>query len=53
MCQRGEALAGLPPAHAVMPGFMPGIPLHLALQRDRDRDGRDKPGHDGEEEANQ
>jgi 23S rRNA (cytidine1920-2'-O)/16S rRNA (cytidine1409-2'-O)-methyltransferase len=29
-----------------MPGFMPGIPIALH-QRMYDRDGRDKPGHDG------
>src|SRR5262249_16755642 len=50
-------MSGFPPAlrytmiarmeassNAVMPGLVPGI--HVLLSRDKDVDGRDKPGHD-------
>jgi hypothetical protein len=30
-----------------MPGLVPGIHV-LTVQREKDVDGRDKPGHDGE-----
>jgi nucleoside-diphosphate-sugar epimerase len=32
----------------VMPGLVPGIPIHGATQCQRHRDGRDKPGDDGQ-----
>jgi hypothetical protein len=31
-----------------MPGLVPGIHVLLGLQKKKDVDGRDKPGHDGE-----
>jgi hypothetical protein len=29
-----------------MPGLVPGIPIDPAMHRQKNRDGRDKPGHD-------
>src|ERR1700709_2120117 len=29
-----------------MPGLVPGIPIHAARRCSKNRDGRDKPGHD-------
>ena len=38
---------GLHPTDIVMPGLVPGIPICRAWLCNRNRDGRDKPGHDG------
>jgi hypothetical protein len=36
------------PPFFVMPGLVPGIPIEWAPQCNYKRNGRDKPGHDGE-----
>jgi hypothetical protein len=35
------------PIHIVMPGLVPGIHVFLRSTKNKDVDGRDKPGHDG------